>query len=73
MPRYFFHITSKDVCQDHEGLICRDLNVARSEAIRATAEMLKDGYRDFYAGEFLLMEVQDENGVTVCNLSFSCH
>ena len=71
MPRYFFHTSNGEDYIDHDGVDCTDLDGARMEALRATGDMMHDQSRRFWKGEVWLMQVRDEHGVTVCELSFS--
>ena len=71
MPLFFFHTHNGHDIIDDEGTFCADLDEARVEAIKAAGEMIRDQSRDLWVGESWLMQVRDENGITVCELSFS--
>ena len=71
MRRYFFHVHDGVDYRDSEGLTFETLDEARAQAVRAAVESLRDASLDFTMGEVWTMEVQDEYGITVFELTFS--
>jgi hypothetical protein len=71
MPRYFFHVRDSEEIPDREGIELRGPEEARTQAVIASAEAIKDlGRRFWNSGEWQML-VTDENGATVCVLKFS--
>ena len=73
MPRYFFHVRNGKDLPDTEGSELPDLNAARTEAIKASGEMLRDnkGGADFWSGHDWTMTVVDDKGGTILTLRFA--
>src|SRR5215211_3590551 len=67
MPRYFLHI--RDVCEttDTDGIELAGCDEARTEAIRAAGEALKEYGAKFWQGPSLHLSMKDESGETVCH------
>ena len=68
MPRFFFDIGPDD--QDPDGVVLQDHKAARSEAIRAAAEFLRDAGPQFGNSDWM-MHVRDERGGAVLEILFS--
>ena len=73
MPRYFFHVRDGKGLPDTEGSELPDLNAVRTEALKASGEMLRDskGRAEFWSGDDWTMNVTDEAGQPVLTLRFS--
>ena len=72
MPRYFFHVRDDGrEYIDDQGIMRGGPDEARAEAVRASGEMLKDLGGQFWDRPDWRMWVTDENGETVCSLTFS--
>jgi hypothetical protein len=67
MPRFFFNVH----IVDKEGMELPGPDEARSQAIIASSEMMRDKGREFWPGTEWTMQVTDEEGETVCVLKFS--
>jgi hypothetical protein len=71
VPRYFFHVHDMQTRPDMEGLELPDLTAAKVEAVRSSAEMLKDHALTFWnVGEWSF-EVTDDTGLTLFILYFT--
>jgi hypothetical protein len=68
MPKFFFNINSER--PDPVGVELPDRKTARSEAIRAAGEILRDIDGAFSAKEWIMV-VSDENGEFFLRLRFS--
>ena len=51
MPRYFFHVHDGKDIPDHDGVELSGPEEARSQAVSATGEALKDLGGEFWASE----------------------
>jgi hypothetical protein len=73
VPRYFFHIRDGRDYPDDEGTELPDLAAVRTEALKASGEMLRDskGRAEFWSGDDWTMNVTDEAGQPVLTLRFS--
>ena len=73
MPRYFFHVRDGQDFPDTEGSELPDLNAVRTEALKASGEMLRDskGRAEFWSGDDWTMNVMDDKGGTVLTLTFA--
>jgi hypothetical protein len=71
VPRYFFHVRDSGEFIDREGVVLAGPDEARSRAVVASGEMLKDLGGRFWNDAEWLMWVTDERGATVCALRFS--
>ena len=73
MPRYFFHVRDGKDFPDTEGSELPDLDAVRTEALKASGEMLRDskGRAEFWSGDDWTMNVTDEAGRPVLTLRFS--
>lgn len=67
MPRYYFDISSER--PDTTGVELADRRAARSEAIRATGEILRDIDGALSTREWV-MTVKDESGEVILELRF---
>jgi hypothetical protein len=74
MAHYFFHILNGRAIIDEEGLELVDMDQVRTEAIRATGQMLSDGQHR-WKGQAWQMIVTDVGGTIVfgVNLSLDRH
>jgi hypothetical protein len=70
MMRYFFHVRDSAEIIDHDGVDCAGIEEARTMAVKAAAEALKDLGGKFWKAPEWQLWVTDESGATVCSLSF---
>jgi hypothetical protein len=70
MPRYFFDIVDGEDLPDLHGSVFPDLAAARVEAIRYSAEVLKEMPERFWNCEQWTMTVSDANRVPLFTLKF---
>ena len=70
MPRYFFDIKDGENLPDHTGSVWPDLAAARIEAVRYSAEVLKEMPDRFWNSEEWTMTVKDEAGIPLFALKF---
>jgi hypothetical protein len=70
MPRYFFSLEGGGPDDDAEGTELSGPDVARDEAVRTMADMLKDMDGAVWRGGEWVMRVTDEAGDTVGTLHF---
>jgi hypothetical protein len=68
MPRYFFNIDAEQ--PDQDGVELADCNAARSEAVKAAGEILRDLDGAFPQRDWI-MHVEDDLGGVVLELRFS--
>lgn len=69
MPRYFFNVEGNAYYpHDAEGIVLADADEARSHAVVAAGELLKDADGEFWDKPEWRMQVTDEEGGTVCIL-----
>ena len=73
MPRFFFHVRDGKDLPDTEGTELPNLAAVRTEALKASGEMLRDskGRAEFWSGDDWTMNVTDETGQPVLTLRFS--
>lgn len=71
MPRYFFHIQDGQDLADSEGAVYANPRAARSAAVIASGEMLKDFSGRSWSRAEWRMHVVDQQGATVCDLCFT--
>jgi hypothetical protein len=71
MPRYFFHFRDGELLFDNEGTELSGLEEARTQAVVASGEMLRDHGAKFWSDRDWHMWVTDDLGATVCALKFS--
>ena len=70
MPRYYFDIVDGSEFIDTEGTELADLAAARIEAVRLSAEVLKEMPERFWHSALWKMTVLDEDRVTLFVLKF---
>jgi hypothetical protein len=70
MPRYFFDIEDGQDFPDRQGSIFADLAAARMEAVRYSAEILKEMPERFWNCEKWTMTVSDHNRAPLFTLRF---
>ena len=70
MPRYFFHVKDGETSLDHEGVVLASAEEARAQALEMMGEILRDGGRNHWTDESWRMHVMDDDGETVCRLTF---
>ena len=70
MRRYFFNIQDGSDFPDREGTELPDMKAVRTEAVRASAGMLRDN-ASYWDGTEWRMNVVDDDGVPVLRLRFS--
>ncbi|WP_312950752.1 DUF6894 family protein [Agrobacterium sp.] len=70
MPRYFFHIMNGKAILDEEGFELADMDKVRTEAIRATGQMLSDGQHK-WRGQAWQMIVVATDGTIVFGVNLS--
>jgi hypothetical protein len=71
MPRFFYNFKDGQTFLDREGIELPGLDEARTQAVVASGEALRDHAKGFWGGEEWRMWVTDETGATVCALRFS--
>ena len=69
MPCYFFNVKGDGSSPDKEGTVLANPEAARSVAVVAAGEMLRDDSGTFWNGPDWRMHVTDEQGATVCTLT----
>ena len=70
MRRYVFNIQDGSDFPDRDGTELPDMKAVRTEAIRASAGMLRDN-ASYWDGTEWRINVVDDDGVTVLRLRFS--
>lgn len=70
MTRYFFHVMNGKAVLDDVGVELPSMDKVRSEAIRASGQMLSSG-KQLWAGEAWRMVVAREDGTVVFSTSFA--
>jgi hypothetical protein len=70
MPIYYFDIKDRTDFPDEQGSDWPDLAAARIEAVRYSAEVLKEMPERFWHAEQWTMTVSDHNRVRLFTLSF---
>jgi hypothetical protein len=70
MPRYFFDIKDGQNFPDYQGSEFVDLAAARLEAVRYSAEVLKEMPERFWNSEEWIMTVSDASRATLFTLKF---
>ncbi len=70
MPRYFFDIINGQDFIDLQGSEWPDLSAARIEAVRYSAEVLKEMPERFWNNDLWTMTVSDANKVPLFTLKF---
>ena len=68
MPRYFYNLPGSPTPDDKVGVLLAGPEEARSQAVVAAGEMLKDIDGGFWSGPEWRMHVTDHEGSTVCML-----
>jgi len=71
VPRYFFHVQDGSNFVDEDGTELSGVEEARTQAVVASGEALKDQAAKFWNSGDWLMNVVDEDGAAVCSLRFS--
>jgi len=71
MPRYFYHVQDGSNFVDEDGTELSGVEEARTQAVIAAGEALKDHAAKFWNSGDWFMNVVDENGGPVCSLRFS--
>jgi hypothetical protein len=71
MPRYFFHVFDGTDSPDRDGVEYADHGEARTQAVVACGEALKDLDGAFWEKGEWRMRVVDEKGAPVCALTLS--
>ena len=71
MPRYFFNVVDGFSEPDPDGVELPDLDAARTEAITAAGEILRDMGANVWDGTEWRMEVTDGRGRTLFVVRFS--
>ena len=70
MPRYFFHVHDGKNIKDVEGVVLPDCQSARVEAVRLSGAILKDEARTIASGGDWHIEVTDESGLILFQMTF---
>ena len=67
MPRYFFHVRDGQDLPDTEGTELPDLKTVRTEALRASGEMLRgvEDKAEFWSGNDWTMNVEASKNLAV--------
>lgn len=68
MPRYFFQIQTFVRVADRQGMVLPNQAAARTEAIRASGEMMRDGAESFWSTRPWSVTVTDESGLILLRL-----
>lgn len=71
MPRYFFRLAGSPTPDDQDGIVLSGPDEARSQAVIAAGEMLRDTDGRFWSSPEWRMHVTDEDGATVCEIRIS--
>ena len=71
MRRYFFHVHHGQSLPDQDGVELSSADEARTQAVVAAGEALRDTDGRFWNRGEWSMHVVDEKGETVCRLRFS--
>jgi hypothetical protein len=71
MAGFYFHVRDGREFTDEEGQELPSLDEAREQAVVASGEAIRDLGKRFWGGEEWRMVVVDENGATVCSLTFT--
>jgi len=71
MPLYFFHVIDGTSHRDESGTELPDIDTAQAQAIRLSAEILREMGARFWSGLEWKLEVSDEYGRILFLLSFS--
>ena len=70
MPRYYFDIRDGEDLPDPTGLILGDLSAARLEAVRYSAEVLREMPDRFWNAQEWVMTVRDSQRDALFTLKF---
>ncbi len=65
MARFHFHTDDGRSLRDGAGVELADLQAARLEAVRFTAELMREAPEALWREECLLMTVTDDSGLTL--------
>jgi hypothetical protein len=71
MPKFFFHVVNGDFIPDTQGIKCKHLDEAKSQAVRVAGEMLRDQGLALWRTRHYDMFVCDEANKTRLKLSFT--
>ena len=71
MPRYFFHVVDGVAEPDPDGTICNDIYVAQADAIRMSAEIMRDLGSQLWDGTERRLEVTDADQRKLFVIRFS--
>ncbi|HEX9932376.1 MAG TPA: hypothetical protein VGB08_05990 [Allosphingosinicella sp.] len=71
MPRFFFHVYDDVIVLDDEGMILADEGAARAAALAGARALICDTVRKGRISLGHRIEVKDEAGATVVDLSFA--
>ena len=71
MPRYFFNIRDGSDLPDTTGVELPNLDAAKAQAVRVSAEALRDLGADFWKHGDWRLDVTDAQGVQVIAIKFS--
>ena len=71
MPRYFFHVIDGTAARDEDGTELPNVYVAQAEALRLSAEVLRDMGARFWDGTEWRLVVEGEGGQVLFVLRFS--
>ncbi len=70
MPRYFFDVVDGLTVPDMVGTVLRDLDCARTEALRLIQEFVTEDFACFASGGPWRMDVTDDWGLLLLRLPF---
>lgn len=70
MQRFFFHICDGVDVRDEEGVLLEGADEARVLAVSSVSRLLKDLGRRRWSRTEWAMQVTNEQGATICKLSF---
>ncbi|MET0429691.1 MAG: hypothetical protein ABW026_14495 [Microvirga sp.] len=71
MPRYFFHVIDGTSSRDETGTDLPDIYTAQAQAIRLSAEILREMGAKFWNGTEWKLEVADDHDRILFVLHFS--
>jgi hypothetical protein len=70
VARYFFNVSDGEYIPDATGTEVASLEEAKAQAVVFAGELLRDSGARFWQGEDWMIEVADEDGLTLFTLMF---
>ena len=63
MPQFYFHIHEQgNLIPDEEGMILRDLNEAKQEALESYLDLIRNRVHGYYRVDGLRIDIADAGG-----------